>query len=397
MPDIKPFTGRSFVTFLEGPAELHQERFNRLMAHLQPLAPFVPAGGNFYPNPDNEGHLYQEWGVAIIPYSPEVVAPLIGDAKFGLQTVEPERYLRATSAVIASAPPPATPGLVLTRASISTATGAAVRMAILDTGFEFRHSDFPSTRFVATKSFTGDPVQDSVNGHGTHVTGTAGGPLTSAGAGRRYGIAHQASLYIARVLDPAGFGFDQWVLDAVQWARSFDVHIILMCLGIPAPGSNAGMERVAKDALANGTLLIAAGGNSNNNTSTMPPDPVEYPANCPSIFAVAAVDNDCYVPAYCNGGLPGSGGEINVAAPGEYVYSSTRVIIPSLTPPVPPIPQFGFASGSSMAAAHVAGLAALWCNGGTVRGDALWNLIETNAIPKAMIGPYFSGKLAVAP
>jgi subtilisin family serine protease len=123
-----------------------------------------------------------------------------------------------------------------------------------------------------------------------------------------------------------------------------------MSLGAPAqPGEAFSQiyENAARRALRRGTLIIAAAGNESRRQSGVI-RPVGRPANCPSILAVAALDDQFDVAWFSCGGINPNGGEVNIAGPGVDVYSSW---------PMPT--RNNSISGTSMATPHVAGIAAL--------------------------------------
>lgn len=262
-------------------------------------------------------------------------------------------------------------GLRAVDAPDSPFTGAGIKVAILDTGFDLDHPDFAGRDIVAQSFVPGETVADG-QGHGTHVAGTAVGPRTRAalgGAARGYGVAPGAQLHVAKVLGDNGSGREGDILAGILWALQSGCEIVSMSLGRrPLPGDATGdYERIGRRALDQGSLLIAAAGNESVRLIGIV-SPVSAPANAPSIMAVGAVDEDLDVAGFSNGGLVEGGGEVDVAAPGVGVFSAE--------------PGGGRRrlSGTSMAAPHVAGLAALLAESDpSLRGRALWDALTDRA------------------
>lgn len=258
-------------------------------------------------------------------------------------------------------------GLQATNVGASQYTGAGVRVAVLDTGFDLGHPDFMGRRVVSQSFIRGEAVQDG-HGHGTHCIGTACGPRRP-GQLPRYGVAGGADIYVGKVLSNQGSGSDGGILAGIEWAITNGCAIISMSLGAPTVVGQTFsriFETAARRALAAGTLIIAAAGNESRRPGQI--SPVGHPANCPSIMAVAAVDAQLGIAYFSSGGLSLQGGQVDIAGPGVGVRSSW---------PRPML--YRSISGTSMATPHVAGIAALFAEANPdIRGGALgWLLLQS--------------------
>ncbi len=248
-------------------------------------------------------------------------------------------------------------------------SGAGIKVAILDTGFDLQHPDFVGRPIIHQSFIAGQAVQDG-HGHGTHCTGTACGPLNPVPAIERYGIAYNASIYIGKVLSNGGSGADGGILAGINWAIANGCAVISMSLGgaVNGAGFSAVYENVAVNALNNGSLIIAAAGNESARPGII--KPVSHPANCPSIMAVGAVDSALNVASFSCGGLFPTYGAVDIAGPGVGVFSSTKM--PT---------RYATWNGTSMATPHVAGIAALWAQASGLRGMNLWKKLTSTAKP----------------
>lgn len=238
-------------------------------------------------------------------------------------------------------------------------TGRGVRVAVLDTGFgptiDFRG------RTVTTRSFVPGCDVTDLNGHGTMCAGIACGGRTPRG--RRYGIASEAHLYVGKVLTAGGVGRPEWVLAGLEWAIAEGCHVVSLSVGmdrhLPAVPL---FEALARRALQRGTLVIAAAGDRLTRT-------VLAPATAPHVLAVGAVDAD--ERPWDGAGPPAGGdGQVDVAAPGVSVFSS----VPH--PPGMPVPCYHTATGTSLAAPHAAGVAALLFERGLSAPQVWARLVE---------------------
>jgi subtilisin len=274
--------------------------------------------------------------------------------------------LPASEEVEAEPFPGATWGLTACRVPSSTVSGAGIKVAVLDTGFNLGHPDFPEARIGGQQSFVvGQEVQD-LHGHGTHCIGTACGPKSPSGSTPRYGIAYGSAIFVGKVLSNTGSGTQAQVLAGMNWAISQGCQVISMSLGSSAP-VNAAYTAAGRAALDRGCLIIAAAGNS-------APNPTGSPANSPTIASVASLDRDLRLSSFTQRG------KIEIAGPGRDVYSS-----------VPMPTRYGTKSGTSMATPHVAGCAALWAQTSpNLRGPSLLRKLQETArklpLPASQVG-----------
>ncbi len=262
----------------------------------------------------------------------------------------------------------ATWGIRAIGADLSPYTGRGIRIAVLDTGFDFAHPDFAGRQVQGASFVPGEDAQD-YQGHGTHCAGTAAGP-GATDSHPRYGVATAADIYVGKVLGSSG-GREGWVLAGMDWAIRQGCEVVSMSLGrtvqIGEPHDPI-YEQVGLRALDRGTLIVAAAGNDSSRHRGRV-RPVNAPANAPSILAVGAIDDRGRVADFSNGGINGDGGEVNLCAPGVDVVSAY------------PMPQrYARLSGTSMATPHVAGVAAMFAEADSrLRGRALWEALRRSA------------------
>ena len=214
-------------------------------------------------------------------------------------------------------------------------TGAGQVVAVLDTGVDATHPDLigqvlPGLDLVDGSSDGGIDPQ----GHGTHVAGTIAA-ATGNGVGMS-AIAPDARILPVRVLNAEGEGDMSVVAQGITWAADHGATVINMSLG--GPGQLTAVSSAIAYARSKGVVVVAAAGNSRAKGNA-----VNYPAADAGVIAVAATD-----PADAYASFSNSGSYVDVAAPGVNILST-----------VPTGTKYGYASGTSMAAPHVAALAAL--------------------------------------
>ena len=257
----------------------------------------------------------------------------------------------------------ATWGLIACKVSPSARSGAGIKVAVLDTGMDLGHADFADRPFVA-ETFVGQPAQD-LHSHGTHCMGTACGPKAPPDTTPRYGIAHRSTLFVGKVLRNDGFSAGGSVLNGMNWAVANDCQVISLSLGSQT-GVNPYYTAAGRAAMNKGLLIIAAAGNAGASTGS--------PANSPTIMSVASLDPKLNPSPFSNFG------KIDISAPGQDVLSS-----------IPMPRRYGVKNGTSMAAPHVAGCAALWAEtSAMIRGMNLWRKLQSTArqlpFPPARVG-----------
>jgi subtilisin family serine protease len=190
----------------------------------------------------------------------------------------------------------------------SRTSGAGVRVALMDTGITMYHPDRGNV--VDSNSFATDstgaiiPVEDFA-GHGTHTSGTIAAADNNIGV---VGVAPQADLLIAKVMDNTGSGQVSWLISGIEWAVNNNAKVISMSLG--SSSYSSALDTACSNALAAGTLLVAAAGNDDVNTPF-------YPASLSSVISVAAIDQNKNIASFSN-----YGSTIALAAPGVNVYST---------------------------------------------------------------------------
>lgn len=307
------------------------------------------------PSDRTEGLVLHELGVAVVTAADDQVSALRRAAADPgpLASVEPERVVRAIRPSAPVAAPVGTEettlswGLRVIGADLGRATGAGVRVAVLDTGLDLHHPDFVGRTIVSSSFVPGQQVQDG-NGHGTHCIGTSCGPRFP-GAAPGYGVAYESDIYAGKVLDNEGSGADGNILAGISWAVTNGCRVVSLSLGSPSepnqPYSRV-FEQVARRAMQRGTLIIAAAGNESDRKKGHIAS-VGHPANCPSIMAIGAVDVQGRIANFSCGTMDVIG-QVDLVAPGVDIHSSW---------PMPT--RYRRISGTSMATPHVAGVAAL--------------------------------------
>lgn len=241
-------------------------------------------------------------------------------------------------------------------------TGVGAKVAIIDTGIDYQHADLAPNykggyNFVS-KSL--NPLDD--HGHGTHVAGTIAAAANTVGI---RGVAPGASLYGLKVLASSGSGTYSDIIAALQWCVNNRMNVACMSLGSPT-GSMA-LHDACTAAYQGGVLLVAAAGNSGTATPTT--STIEYPAAYSSVIAVGATDVNNARPYWSS-----TGPALEISAPGMNIISDRvgggLVML----------------SGTSMAAPHIVGVAALIVASGETRPPYIRKRLNSAATDLGLAG-----------
>jgi subtilisin family serine protease len=176
------------------------------------------------------------------------------------------------------------------------------------------------------------------NGHGTHVSGIIAGAANGRGV---VGVAFRARVMVVKVLDARGAGTTGAVAEGIRYAAANGARIINLSLG--GPTRDPRLVEAVNAAEAANVLLVCSAGNLGNNVDSTPSYPVALASG--NIVGVAATEpqNGRNLGSFSNFGR----NTIGLAAPGVDVLSSAND------------GGYELKSGTSMAAPHAAGVAAL--------------------------------------
>jgi len=241
------------------------------------------------------------------------------------------------------------------------------RVAVLDSGVFKDHPDIaPNLNWALSRSFVpGEGVVPTVNtfNHGTHVAGIIAAAVNGKGV---QGVAPQAELVAIKVLRESGSGSFSWLVEGLVYAASIHADVANMSLGatfdrVNAGGGGAGplisaLNRAITYATSAGVLCVISAGNEGVNLNSRI---WSIPAQSGNGLAVAATGpfglQDFDRPAsYTNYGQS----VIGVAAPGGDFANAAAYPFDMILSPGSATGYY-FAAGTSMAAPHVSGLAAL--------------------------------------
>lgn len=238
-----------------------------------------------------------------------------------------------------------------------TETGdSSVIVAVLDTGIDYTHPDLAGNMwsgmpnhgydFAADAEGNNDndpmPAPGPFHWHGTHVAGTIGA-VGDNGVGIS-GVAQNVSLMALKVFRPNLYAYENDILEAIEFIlRRIDEGENIVAVNASFGGSRFSplMQEAIRKLGSKGVVFCAAAGNEQNNNDRSPSYPASYDLG--NIISIAASDQRDELANFSNFGVT----SVDIAAPGVNIYSTSTGN------------SYRFASGTSMAAPHVAGAIAL--------------------------------------
>lgn len=235
-----------------------------------------------------------------------------------------------------------------------------IKVAVIDTGIDYNHQDFAGRNIIKGPDLTrcssyqelsggrvkcltpkapdSDPIDNDNRGHGTHVAGTIGA-VTNNNAGVA-GVNWNITLMAIKTNGGIhGDGYVDDVLEGIRYAVDNGAKVINMSLSAPLPCDNEnviGYKEALKYASDHNVTVVVAAGNGTKDARQ------ESPGSCGGVITVGSIDaNDNRAPS------SNYGPKVDISAPGINILSTM------------PSNNYGYKNGTSMAAPHVAGVAAL--------------------------------------
>jgi subtilisin family serine protease len=220
--------------------------------------------------------------------------------------------------------------LPLDRRYSFNATGSGVNAYIIDTGIRLTHSEFGGRAYSGFSSINDGLGTEDCHGHGTHVAATVGGQTT--------GVAKDTKLYAVRVISCAGYGSLSELIAGLDWVAQNRVLPAVANMSIGG-GLSTALNAAVANVVASGVTVSVSAGNYANDACMW------SPASEPTVITVAATDSLDQRAFYSNYGKC-----VDLFAPGSFIYSAATTDDYS----------YRLMSGTSMAAPHVTGAAALY-------------------------------------
>ncbi|MCH0540123.1 S8 family peptidase [Streptomyces sp. MUM 203J] len=239
--------------------------------------------------------------------------------------------------------------------------GQGVTAYIIDTGVRITHNDFGGRASYGYDAIDDDNTAQDGHGHGTHVAGTVGGSA--------HGVAKKAKIVGVRVLNNQGSGSTAQVVAGIDWVTQNAVKpaVANMSLG---GGADTALDNAVRNSISSGVTYAIAAGNSNANASNY------SPARVTEAITVGSTTSSDARSSFSN-----YGSVLDIFAPGSSI-TSTWNSSDTATNTI---------SGTSMAAPHVAGAAALYLAENPSASPAQVSSALTSAATTGAVGSPGSG------
>jgi len=243
---------------------------------------------------------------------------------------------------------------------LNNGSGEGSTVCVIDTGVDYEHPSLKD-KIIGGVAIVKSSIPDKLDyyddmGHGTHVSGII--------SGDDVGLADKSKLFIVKVLDSNGEGYESDVADGII-ACIGKTKVINISLG--GPEASSVMENALKLAKNSGIINVCAAGNEYGS--------VGYPAAYNDCLAISAVDENMQLADFSNRGK-----KIAFAGPGVRIKSS--------------VPGGGYEEwdGTSMAAPHVSAVAAIMLSRGKKKLRAINLGLQRDEQGKGLIDAYRTGK-----
>jgi serine protease len=234
--------------------------------------------------------------------------------------------------------------------------GSGVTAYVIDTGILTSHSEFGGRATSGYDFIDNDTDVTDCSGHGTHVAGTIGGST--------YGVAKNVNLVGVRVLNCAGSGPNSGVISGINWVKNnaSGPSVANMSLG---GGISQATDDAVNAAVAAGISFVVAAGNHRVGTDDEQDACKISPARAADAITVGSTDRSDIRSSTSNHGTC-----LDVFAPGTAITSAWHTSSNAINT----------ISGTSMAAPHVAGVAALYLDESpSMTPSQLVTLLKTRA------------------
>ena len=242
-----------------------------------------------------------------------------------------------------------------------TTGSKSVVIGVVDTGIRYTHQDLAANMWINEEEVVGDGIDNDSNGyiddiyginaitgsgdpmddndHGTHCAGTIGAAGNDGSP--HVGVALNVKLMALKFLNSQGSGAVSDSIKCIEYGIEKGATILSNSWG--GGGFSQALDDAISAANNAGIIFIAAAGNASNNNDISQ----SYPANhdFPNVISVAAIDRNGALASFSNYGLI----KVDIGAPGVSIYSTTSSSDTS----------YNSFDGTSMAAPHVSGVAAL--------------------------------------